>query len=352
MDIYDAKVNPHKGYENMPSLEVFLRDRTPDRNELRYKTKKVDNSTLYFAEKDGYVSFFLHNPRDQTGYGGSTFEVTLIDGTKVRVKGPWSSRAAVMNNYFQPHCMECVFYQEGQRKYSGVAGAIAMPLAQKVLQQYQPNWFYFRTMDSSGDLSYDLFPKIDEKGENLEVKLQRYRDFQDILDELLQTERYVIGASGFYELLNHYRSEKMITLTDIKKAGVPTLIIYDPNYNAIKNTAFKLVNEVFDKYTQLDEQERRKYLSELTQETSKVRSNTVTIDFKKIQSPIKFISSYNMGKSDRWFNDLYLQVKSKGGTLVIQFERPWDFRTLVPKIEQLAQKHGPKFFVTEFTSRE
>ena len=91
MKILNAKVNWMKGYANDPYLEVLV-DKIP-RDDLRYEQK----GELFFAEHEGYVSFFAYSgPGD--GYGGSRFDIIMKDGSKKTLIGPWSSRPGVMNN--------------------------------------------------------------------------------------------------------------------------------------------------------------------------------------------------------------------------------------------------------------
>lgn len=47
-------------------------------------------NTLYYAERDGFVRYFVEVPDNQHGYGGSVFNVVMTDGTKRAIKGPWS----------------------------------------------------------------------------------------------------------------------------------------------------------------------------------------------------------------------------------------------------------------------
>lgn len=55
------------------------------------------NSTLYFCLE--YGRQFVHNPENQNGYGGRIFRLKLDDGSKVDIKGPWSSRPDVVRKF-------------------------------------------------------------------------------------------------------------------------------------------------------------------------------------------------------------------------------------------------------------
>ena len=47
-------------------------------------------STFYHAEIDGFVSHFWHNPKDERGFGGRSFNLKTHDG-EITIKGPWDS---------------------------------------------------------------------------------------------------------------------------------------------------------------------------------------------------------------------------------------------------------------------
>lgn len=75
---------------------VALLDGLPDRADLRYTTKPVGRGTAFFAELDGYVSFFWHDPQNQSGFGGSVLSGLTTGGESFAVKGPWSSSPTSM----------------------------------------------------------------------------------------------------------------------------------------------------------------------------------------------------------------------------------------------------------------
>ena len=97
MKVLQTSVDWYPGYANSPQLKVLV-DKAPDHSLLRYEKR----GGLYFAHLDGYVSFFYYDkPGD--GYAGRVFDITLLDGTQVSLKGPWSSRAGCVNNAgFEP----------------------------------------------------------------------------------------------------------------------------------------------------------------------------------------------------------------------------------------------------------
>lgn len=91
------------GFEAYPVHLKFRVDAIPDPTSLVYK-KKED---LYFAEKEGYVSFFYSNPKNPTGYGGRVFLLKMEDGTTRCLKGPWSSNPGTMERAGFPPSIDC-----------------------------------------------------------------------------------------------------------------------------------------------------------------------------------------------------------------------------------------------------
>lgn len=78
-------------------LEMLL-DRIPEHDERRYERIDVSGGcVLYVSIAAGVADFFLHDPRDQGGYGGAKFSGTLVDGSAFTVTGPWSSSCSTVN---------------------------------------------------------------------------------------------------------------------------------------------------------------------------------------------------------------------------------------------------------------
>lgn len=78
-------------------LELLL-DALPTSKDYRYTAlPRDDRSTLYVALQRGVASFMLHDKRDERGYGGSLFNLTLDDGNSIAIRGPWSSSTETVN---------------------------------------------------------------------------------------------------------------------------------------------------------------------------------------------------------------------------------------------------------------
>lgn len=70
--------------------------------EFRFAQKKH----FWWAEKDGQVVFFSwRGPGNCGGFGGSRYDITMVDETSITLQGPWSSRPGVMNLEGFPPCM-------------------------------------------------------------------------------------------------------------------------------------------------------------------------------------------------------------------------------------------------------
>ena len=91
-----ATVNWNWGVGNSPSLYALV-DQLP--KNLRYKFKQEGGGPdhgLYFAEKEGYVSFYSYRGPDR-GFGGRSFTLALENGEERTLVGPWSGSCAGMN---------------------------------------------------------------------------------------------------------------------------------------------------------------------------------------------------------------------------------------------------------------
>lgn len=136
MDVVYAEVDWRHGWANDPNLRVLV-DKMPDLDDLRYEKK----DELYYAELGGYVNFFSWNPerdgkgrKEWQGFGGAVFPITLTNGEKVTLRGPWSSRAGVMNSVGFGPCVEVSLTEDEkamERGYTFFASAISLDLANK-----------------------------------------------------------------------------------------------------------------------------------------------------------------------------------------------------------------------------
>jgi hypothetical protein len=115
----ECSVNWYEKYANDPELQIIV-DKLPRQEDLRYKHIDIGTTELWFAEKEGYVSFYAWNsPKQDKGFYGRHFDITLEDGSMVTLLGPWASRSGVMNKWFLPQCLEVSLKEE--KNYNGVS---------------------------------------------------------------------------------------------------------------------------------------------------------------------------------------------------------------------------------------
>ena len=153
MNVIDARIEWHEKYDNTPRLHLLLDDTTPmpTNKEYRYEIKE----DMFFAEKDGFVSFGFYNFKrggNQGGCSGSEWDITLVDGTVKTVWGGWSSRSGVMNEAGFPRCTEVVYHQ-GTWDSCRMAGAATIEVVKDVLERF-PSMDAAIVLFDNGELTY------------------------------------------------------------------------------------------------------------------------------------------------------------------------------------------------------
>lgn len=94
--ILDARTRRiHVGYANERDEVVVLVDRPISHEDFRYEAYTMPDATVYVGSIPGTdLRHFLHHaPMNERGWGGQVFELTLLTGERVRVRGPWSSNS-------------------------------------------------------------------------------------------------------------------------------------------------------------------------------------------------------------------------------------------------------------------
>jgi len=118
MKVLKANIDWHEGFDNEPRLQVLVDKMNYDK--LKYEpfpitrisglsgeqaaivgtsdyTFKGRDTVLYYAANKGLVRFLYHDPQNEHGYDGNVFQLILTNGETIKIKGPWSSRAGVVN---------------------------------------------------------------------------------------------------------------------------------------------------------------------------------------------------------------------------------------------------------------
>lgn len=117
--IYNQRIN-----EVIIWKDDFFYNEYWDKKTLRF----AQRGECFYAEnrETGHVSFFAHSgsDRNEGGFGGSEYEITMLDGTKKVLRGPWSSRAGAMNMKGFGPCVD-VSLRGGIPNY-GLAGHVTL----------------------------------------------------------------------------------------------------------------------------------------------------------------------------------------------------------------------------------
>ena len=149
MKISKTEVNWMMRWGNDPYIILHVDSEVPF-EQFRFKERQLDGGTFYWAHDavSGQVWYLLHHPGNETGFGGSEWDLVMEDGSRRTVKGPWSSRAGVANRWFEPHCVDVTLAtQEGFR----LGRAIRVDLVQQALHALHPKLDLIRTVDPEYD---------------------------------------------------------------------------------------------------------------------------------------------------------------------------------------------------------
>lgn len=161
MRILSAEIDMMEQWANDPVLKITV-DRMPPSEEFIYtKIELTPRRAIYFAKHEcGIARFMVHDQDNERGYAGRVFTITLDDGTQVSMKGPWSSRSGVMNNYFD-HTTEVTIYErDGDHPSLGFASHIDVDIAREVLEGLDSELnLRAPRNENDGDIAY-VIPKV------------------------------------------------------------------------------------------------------------------------------------------------------------------------------------------------
>lgn len=135
-----AKVRWNEDKANDPDLIILL-DTWPKKEELRYQRINAGRCIMWYAERDGYVSFFCEDPRNQTGFDGEIFHIIKENDEPHDLVGPWSSNATAMEKVGFPPSVHVSFTEEPEayeRGWTLYAGMVSLEFAQKVVEEFLP----------------------------------------------------------------------------------------------------------------------------------------------------------------------------------------------------------------------
>lgn len=106
MELTDAVWNEMEGYTNNPRLEIAV-DSLPERSDARFRKHIIGDKYLYVGESGGRVWFYSWSgDGNDGGFGGRNYEVTMKTGATETLKGPYSSRAGIVNKYTKTECVK------------------------------------------------------------------------------------------------------------------------------------------------------------------------------------------------------------------------------------------------------
>jgi hypothetical protein len=170
--ILDARVDwMEKWSGNSPVLQILL-TKVFDIRDFSYERLERKNNDLYWAERDGQVSYYAHTPGNQRGFGGRTFELPAADPKVTepyKIKGPWSSRCSVMNDFWPPSTEASIIDKEEgfKRGYTFMAGAVTVEAALAALDIIYENTgkgYALAHYEHHGEYNYEIV-KINAPGE-------------------------------------------------------------------------------------------------------------------------------------------------------------------------------------------
>lgn len=112
--IISARIEWNLHIGNLPRVELVL-DNLVDWKDAVYeeRLRQYDGCSVYISRNDPFCHFLLANPKNKSGYGGSSFSLKLFNGKQKMVTGPWSSRASVVNHHFGTAYIDATYKVQG-----------------------------------------------------------------------------------------------------------------------------------------------------------------------------------------------------------------------------------------------
>ena len=156
MKILDAKIDWMLEWANDPGLKILV-DNVPDYSDVVHQSLLVKNGILYYAEKGGYVHYFV-STSGKGGYGGHVFTIKVDSCVKpiqkvaraysniltyktIDVVGPWSGHSGTVNKLTNIQCLEVSMTAERKvfdRGHTFISGNITLDLGKDAINIINP----------------------------------------------------------------------------------------------------------------------------------------------------------------------------------------------------------------------
>jgi hypothetical protein len=168
LKILKMKVQWNESWDNDPSL-VLLLNRLPEPDDFVFEEKRSDRGSAWFAEnKSGLIQFFYENPKDPSGYCGRHFTVNTKTGAKI-LKGPWSSRSAVMTGLGFTPSTEVYVTADKESFIQGFTWYHGFSISLKALEAILPNDLTIIAITKEGETHHVVAMKDGRRKPNPET---------------------------------------------------------------------------------------------------------------------------------------------------------------------------------------
>lgn len=116
-------------------------DETPSYNDVLYEGSK-ELGLWYGENEDGFADFFAWSGGQGNGYSGRHYPIETVDGEEITLKGPFSSRAGVINKVGENHSEYDwgpaldVRYKESRDQLTPRSGAVTLEAAERAVEEF------------------------------------------------------------------------------------------------------------------------------------------------------------------------------------------------------------------------
>ena len=195
MKVLEATVDWATPYANAPTIKILF-DKMVSHADIQYERE----GDFYFGQHQGLVSFYSHNPSDQRGFGGRSFTLQMLNGPKVTIKGPWSSRAGAANRYFKEcKCVDVSLTDEKDvwlRGHTFYAGAVTLGVAKTAAKRGR--FMLAEICREDGDLVYEP-TLIGSPPKDIMGRYERIHSWQLVTNRKIYHEEFIRAFGGRYK---------------------------------------------------------------------------------------------------------------------------------------------------------